>query len=1059
LAGVQRVTLLDVSVSSTLLQLDLSANCFLTPSVVATVSSSSSSSPTVSETPRLTAVLPQLRQLNDSVAIATAAHLPQSDAEWSAFHVVVVAGIAARLLGATRDEIAARCHRLGVKFVLADAPGAFGAIFCDFGAQHIVNDATGERVSDWNVLTVTGGGTDGCVVVQVVDTGRVALEDSGEWPDRVSLADVRGAAGAVLNALPPQRVRLTGPFSFELPDVPFASLGGAHEPYSGVVRQVFAERTYAFQSLAESSAAPRFESIAGAVTRDAQLHALYRSLLAEPVTVPGTTSGRAIADRVVRAAAANAADTPLFADAATHDWLVRAATASVGYLPSVTSFVGGVAAQEVMKAITGQYVPIRQWFYYDGTDALPFTSKAGDNDFIVQAGDTTHVRQQAGLMATLGRQAVHRLAAVRPLVVGAGAIGCELLKNLAVLGVQRARVIDMDSIERSNLSRQFLFRNEHVGQLKSATASAAVQAMRPSLSVEAFSQRVGRETEEMYNADFYAGVDIVMNALDNVEARNYVDSQCVFYKLPLMEGGTLGPKGNTQAVVPHLTESYAASQAMDPRETRSFPACTLHHFPTNIEHTLVWARDKFSLLFDALPRQAQLYAAGALAPPQADGLVVNVAADAPPPTPTVARCTRAFAAHRTRSQWHSSFADALLLPTQLASVDDADTVLRACVEWAMQLAYRWFVVNVEQLLARYPPDHVEKGEPFWRAPRRAPTVLALDAADDDYVTFVAAAAALRAQTCAWAPCLELGARARHCAQPPTGQRSPRRRKPPRAQCTFRRPRRLRRKSLASRGGSDDDSCQQCVGRRGPGARSGACESADAGDAAFAACATACGRFRQGHAGCVWQEWRLAGATPASVGSIEFVAAAANLRARAYGVTTVDLLEARRIAGGIVPALVTTTAAVAGWQVHEMIKWIVRPQAREQGEAALARYKNGFMNLALPFFAQIEPVAPATNELREGSTWTVWDSIDVEGGQTLRELIEWIEENQSVEVSMVSAGAAMLYTTFTAAHKARLAMTIEAIYQQVVLKDKPLPSHAALHRARNHRRSHRGQRGG
>jgi ubiquitin-activating enzyme E1 len=981
---------------------------------------------------------PNSAATTDSVAIATAAHLPQSDAEWTAHHVVVVAGAAARFLAHSRDAIAAHCHRLGVKFVLADAPGAFGVVFCDFGAQHRVNDATGERVGDWNVLTVTGGGTNGCAVVQVVDTARVALEDAGDWPDRVSFADVRGAAAAVLNALPPQRVRLTGPFSFELPDVAFASLGGAHEPYSGVVRQVFAERTYAFQSLAESIAAPRFESIAGAVARDAQLHALYRALLEQPATAPGTTAGRALADRVARTAAATAADTPLFADAAAHDWLVRAATASAGCLASVTSFVGGVAAQEVMKAITGQYVPIRQWFYYDGTDALPFASKAADGDFAVAAGDTTHVRQQAGLLAALGRQAVHRLAAVRPLVVGAGAIGCELLKNLAVLGVQRARVIDMDSIERSNLSRQFLFRNEHVGQLKSATASAAVQAMRPSLSVEAFSQRVGRETEELYNADFYAGVDIVMNALDNVEARNYVDSQCVFYKLPLMEGGTLGPKGNTQAVVPHLTESYAASQAMDPRETRSFPACTLHHFPTNIEHTLVWARDKFSLLFDTLPRHAQLYAAGALAPPQADGLVVSVAADAAAAADADGREMHA----RIRRAPHAltmaqQLADALLLPTQLASVDDADTVLRACVEWAMQLAYRWFVVNVEQLLARYPPDHTEKGEPFWRAPRRAPTPLALDAADDDYVTFVAAAAALRAQTCAWSPCLNLE-RVRQVVR--GADRAA-----------------IAKAALAAEGTAhiptpEEIAAQEAGKAASTAAATPAAAAADGEDLALEAVLASLPtpatlralRVRQRvvdfdkDTPAVFGASAVVGTIPASVGSIEFVAAAANLRARAYGVTTVDLLEARRIAGGIVPALVTTTAAVAGWQVHEMIKWILRPQAREQGEAALARYKNGFMNLALPFFAQIEPVAPVTNELREGSTWTAWDSIDVDGGQTLRELIEWIEENQSVEVSMVSAGAAMLYTTFTAAHKARLAMTLEAIYQQVVLKDKPLP---------------------
>jgi ubiquitin-activating enzyme E1 len=308
-------------------------------------------------------------------------------------------------------------------------------------------------------------------------------------------------------------------------------------------------------------------------------------------------------------------------------------------------------------------------------------------------------------------------------------------------------------------------------------------------------------------------------------------------------------------------------------------------------------------------------------------------------------------------------------------------------------------------------------------------------ADDDYVTFVAAAAALRAQTCAWAPCLDLE-RVREIVR--GADRAAIAKAAQAAEGTVHIP-------------TPEEIAAQESGKAAAATTSA--NNADGEDLALEAVLASLPtpatlrslRVRQRvvdfdkDTPAVFSKSAIAGTTPASVGSIEFVAAAANLRARAYGVTTVDLLEARRIAGGIVPALVTTTAAVAGWQVHEMIKWILRPQAREQGEAALARYKNGFMNLALPFFAQIEPVAPVTNELREGSTWTAWDSIDVEGGQTLRELIEWIEENQSVEVSMVSAGAAMLYTTFTAAHKARLSMTLEAIYQQVVLKDKPLPA--------------------
>ena len=62
----------------------------------------------------------------------------------------------------------------------------------------------------------------------------------------------------------------------------------------------------------------------------------------------------------------------------------------------------------------------------------------------------------------------------------------------------------------------------------------------------------------------------MVNALDNLKARQYVDGRCVFYGLPLLESGTLGPKGNTQVVVPRLTENYGASR--DPPE-KSIPVC------------------------------------------------------------------------------------------------------------------------------------------------------------------------------------------------------------------------------------------------------------------------------------------------------------------------------------------------------------------------------------------------------------------------------------------------------------------------------------------------------
>ena len=109
---------------------------------------------------------------------------------------------------------------------------------------------------------------------------------------------------------------------------------------------------------------------------------------------------------------------------------------------------------------------------------------------------------------------------------------------------------------------------------------------------------------EIYNDEFFSQLDAVANALDNVEARQYMDRQCVLHRRPLLDSGTLGTKGNTQVVLPGLTESYSSSQ--DPPE-KSIPICTLKNFPNRIEHTLQWARDLFEGVFRQAPDNVNMY--------------------------------------------------------------------------------------------------------------------------------------------------------------------------------------------------------------------------------------------------------------------------------------------------------------------------------------------------------------------------------------------------------------------------------------------------------------------
>jgi ubiquitin-activating enzyme E1 len=122
--------------------------------------------------------------------------------------------------------------------------------------------------------------------------------------------------------------------------------------------------------------------------------------------------------------------------------------------------------------------------------------------------------------------------------------------------------------------------------------------------VVAHNLRVGKDSENVYDDAFWEGLSGVCTALDNVEARMYVDQRCVYYQRPMVDSGTLGTKGNTQVIVPFLTESYGSSR--DPPED-SIPICTLKNFPNKIEHTIQYARDLFEGYFKQAPEETNSY--------------------------------------------------------------------------------------------------------------------------------------------------------------------------------------------------------------------------------------------------------------------------------------------------------------------------------------------------------------------------------------------------------------------------------------------------------------------
>ena len=108
------------------------------------------------------------------------------------------------------------------------------------------------------------------------------------------------------------------------------------------------------------------------------------------------------------------------------------------------------------------------------------------------------------------------------LVVGAGGIGCELVKNLVLSGFESIMMIDLDTIDYSNLNRQFLFRGWHVGKSKAEVAREAVLAFpHDALDITAEHNNI---KSKRYDLEFFKQFDIVLNALDNVDARRHVNN-------------------------------------------------------------------------------------------------------------------------------------------------------------------------------------------------------------------------------------------------------------------------------------------------------------------------------------------------------------------------------------------------------------------------------------------------------------------------------------------------------------------------------------------------------
>ena len=169
--------------------------------------------------------------------------------------------------------------------------------------------------------------------------------------------------------------------------------------------------------------------------------------------------------------------------------------------------------------------------------------------------------------------------------------------------------------------------------------------------------------------------------------------------------------------------------------------------------------------------------------------------------------------------------------------------------------------------------------------------------------------------------------------------------------------------------------------------------------------------------------------------IDFITAASNLRAENYKIEQADRHKTKFIAGKIIPAIATTTALVTGLVVLELYKIV-------DGKTDIEQYKNGFVNLALPFFGFSEPIASPKVEYQgpngKVTLDKIWDRFEL-SDVTLKELIDDFEK-RGLTISMLSSGVSLLYASFfpPAKLKERYGMKLSQLVETI--SKKPIPSH-------------------
>ena len=654
----------------------------------------------------------------------------------------------------------------------------------------------------------------------------------------------------------------------------------------------------------------------------------------------------------------------------------------------IAAFFGGIISQEIIKA-TGKYEPIDQWLMMDFLEIADNIKEEADRSL-----KGTRYDDQ---IAIFGNEIQKKIESSKIFMVGAGATGCEFLKNFAMMGFctsgekSKFTVTDNDNIEISNLSRQFLFRKRDVGHSKSETAIKNVKKMNPKFNALGLQKKVCEETEDFFDEEFWLNQDFIIMAVDSNNARKYIDTRVVKFERCSVDAGTKGIQAKSQIIVPHITTNFDSADS-DNNNNEVIPMCTLRHFPSQISHCIEWSRELFNDYFISTVNDIKNYFTN-------------------------------FELFKENIKKEGSATENLEKLNEEKKIinfvlkNDFDKV----IEFAVKKYTDNFDWRIQQLLYNFPPDYkTEEGKPFWSGSKKLPHNIPYNPNDDLCFLFVKNYSIIISRS------LGLSISKEQLSEEYIRKVS----------SEFKIPTfipKIVKIDITENNNNENNNTNQ----KGETIISDLEEDEKKCEKIFEELSSI---KRDNIDGTKIKVEELEKDHDEN-GHIDFIHASSNLRARNYNITECNRPTTKIIAGKIIPTILTTTATVAG---HVSFQLYTLLQTHE-----IHFLRNIDFTLSDNFYAFMEPSPPEIikDKLPDDNNgpvkvipkeFTIWDKLEIKGSKTCKELFDYMKEKYNINIDILVANGQIIISSLNEnEYEQRKGMTIEKIfleYSKMKLKD-------------------------